>query len=202
MLSTSPPGPRRRSAAVLAAAVLAVSAAGCGSSASPATGQANASASASANPDAGVLGIRDPWVKAADKGMTAAFGTLVNDGDSDVTLTSAATSVSPMELHEMAMKDGKMVMQAKQGGTVIKARSTHALEPVQGSYPFAVADPTSSAAPVANVSGSTPAPSAAAAAESDGGPGVGALVAGAALALVVLVTAGLLWRRAARPDQP
>ena len=29
----------------------------------------------------------------------------------------------------MAMKDGKMVMQAKQGGIVIKAKSTHALEP-------------------------------------------------------------------------
>ena len=28
-----------------------------------------------------MIGIRDPWVKAADKGMTAAFGTLVNDGD-------------------------------------------------------------------------------------------------------------------------
>ncbi|MGW3887790.1 copper chaperone PCu(A)C [Micromonospora chokoriensis] len=129
MLSTSPLGPRRRSAAILAAAVLAVGAAGCGSSDSPSTGQASPSASTSANPDAGVLGIRDPWVKAADKGMTAAFGTLVNDGDSDVTVTGAATSVSPMELHEMTMKDGKMVMQAKQGGVVIKAKSTHALEP-------------------------------------------------------------------------
>ncbi|WP_433550265.1 copper chaperone PCu(A)C [Micromonospora zamorensis] len=46
-----------------------------------------------------MIGIRDPWVKAADKGMTAAFGTLANDGDSDVTLTSATTSVSSMELH-------------------------------------------------------------------------------------------------------
>ncbi|MEO3769195.1 copper chaperone PCu(A)C [Micromonospora sp. B9E7] len=129
MLSTSPLGPRRRSAAVLAAAILAVGAAGCGSSDSPSTGQASPSVSTSAKPDAGVLGIRDPWVKAADRGMTAAFGTLVNDGDSDVTVTSAATSVSPMELHEMTMKDGKMVMQAKQGGIVIKAGSTHALEP-------------------------------------------------------------------------
>ncbi|MCG5441303.1 copper resistance protein CopC [Micromonospora sp. NIE79] len=67
--------------------------------------------------------------------------------------------------------------------------------PVQGSYPFTVADPTSSAAPVANVSASTPA---AAAVESGGGPSAGVLVAGAALALVVLVAAGLLWRRAAR----
>ncbi|MEU8181279.1 copper chaperone PCu(A)C [Micromonospora sp. NPDC049047] len=128
MRTTSPLG-SRRSAIVLTAAILAVGVAGCDSSDAPSTGQASPSASTSANPDAAVLGIRDPWVKAADKGMTAAFGTLVNDGDSDVTVTGAATSVSPMELHEMAMKDGKMVMQAKQGGVVIKAKSTHALEP-------------------------------------------------------------------------
>ncbi|WP_328848430.1 copper chaperone PCu(A)C [Micromonospora zamorensis] len=128
MRTTSPLG-SRRSATVLAAAILAVGAAGCGSSDSPSAAQPSPSVSASANPDAGVIGIRDPWVKAADKGMTAAFGTLVNDGDSDVTLTSATTSVSSMELHEMAMKDGRMVMRPKQGGIVIKARGTHALEP-------------------------------------------------------------------------
>ncbi|NYH41776.1 hypothetical protein HNR22_001503 [Micromonospora jinlongensis] len=128
MRTTSPLG-SRRSATVLAAAILAVGAAGCGASDSSSAAQPSPSVSASANPDAGVIGIRDPWVKAADKGMTAAFGTLVNEGDSDVTLTSATTSVSPMELHEMAMKDGTMVMRQKQGGIVIKARGTHALEP-------------------------------------------------------------------------
>ncbi|MEV1073637.1 copper resistance CopC family protein [Micromonospora parva] len=70
--------------------------------------------------------------------------------------------------------------------------------PVQGSYPFTVADPTASAAPVANLSASAPAP-AAAGAESDDGPSAGVLVAGAALALLVLVTAvGLRWRRTVR----
>ncbi|MFG1917009.1 copper chaperone PCu(A)C [Micromonospora sp. NPDC048898] len=128
MRTTSPLG-LRRSATVLATAIMAAGVAGCGSSDSPATAQPGPSASASANPDAGVVGIRDPWVKAADKGMTAAFGTLVNNGDSDVTVTSATTSVSPMELHEMAMQDGKMVMRQKQGGIVVKARGTHALEP-------------------------------------------------------------------------
>lgn len=120
---------RRRSAIALAtaAALVAVGTAGCGSSDSPASAQPNPSASASTA--AGVVTIRDPWVKAADKGMTAAFGTLVNDGDTDVTVTGATTSLSSMELHEMAMKDGKMVMRQKQGGIVIKARSTHALEP-------------------------------------------------------------------------
>ncbi|MCX5065834.1 copper chaperone PCu(A)C [Micromonospora lupini] len=125
--TTSPFGSRRRSAVALAtaAALVAVGAAGCGSSDSPSSAQPGPSASAAA----GVVAIRDPWVKAADKGMTAAFGTLVNDGDADVTVTGAATSVSSMELHEMAMQDGKMVMRQKQGGIVVKARSTHALEP-------------------------------------------------------------------------
>ncbi|MER7457955.1 copper chaperone PCu(A)C [Micromonospora sp. NPDC126480] len=120
-----------RRAALLSAAILAVSIAGCGSSddSSTATPTASPTASASASTAAGVLGIRDPWVKAADKGMTAAFGTLVNDGDTDVTITSASTEVSPMELHEMTMKDGKMVMQAKQSGIVIKAKSEHVLQP-------------------------------------------------------------------------
>lgn len=116
---------------LLTAVLLAAVTAGCGSSddSSAATPGLSATASTSASAAAGVLGIRDPWVKAADNGMTAAFGTLVNDSDADVTLTGAATDVAPMELHEMTMKDGKMVMQAKQGGIVIKAKSEHVLEP-------------------------------------------------------------------------
>ncbi|WP_433534338.1 copper chaperone PCu(A)C [Micromonospora sp. CA-249363] len=129
MHTISPLGARRRSAVALAvaAALVATGATGCGSSDPSLAAQPSASVSAGA--PAGVITIRDPWVKAADKGMTAAFGTLVNDGDTDVTLTGAATSASPMELHEMTMKDGKMVMQQKQGGIVIKAKSSHALEP-------------------------------------------------------------------------
>ncbi|WTY54245.1 copper chaperone PCu(A)C [Micromonospora sp. NBC_01412] len=99
--------------------------AGCGSS-DPAPG---ADLSPAATTAAEVVTVRDPWVKAADKGMTAAFGTLVNSSRADVTVVSASTSVSPMELHEMTMKDGKMVMQPKAGGIVIKANSEHVLQP-------------------------------------------------------------------------
>jgi copper(I)-binding protein len=120
-----------RPAALLCVAALAVSIAGCGSSDDSTTAAPTTSptVSTSAGAAAGVLVVRDPWVKAADKGMTAAFGTLVNDGDADVTITSASTEVSPMELHEMSMQDGKMVMRAKPGGIVIKAKSKHVLEP-------------------------------------------------------------------------
>ncbi|WFE66167.1 copper chaperone PCu(A)C [Micromonospora sp. WMMD714] len=131
MRTTGHLGQRRRAPGVLAtacAAVLAVGVAGCGPSDPSATARSGPAASATASP-AGVLGIRDPWVKAADRGMTAVFGTLVNDGDTDVTLASAATPVSPMELHEMTTKDGAMVMRQKQGGIVIRAKGVHVLEP-------------------------------------------------------------------------
>ncbi|GAA2220903.1 copper chaperone PCu(A)C [Micromonospora olivasterospora] len=130
MPRTTAASARRRPATLLAAAAasLAVGVAGCGSSDGP-PAQPSPSASVSSSAAQGVLGIRDPWVKAADKGMTAAFGTLVNDGDTDVTITAATTDVSPMELHEMTMKDGKMVMQPKQGGIMIKAHSSTTLQP-------------------------------------------------------------------------
>ncbi|MFV2103893.1 copper chaperone PCu(A)C [Micromonospora sp. LOL_024] len=120
-----------RPAVLFTGVVLAVSVTGCGSSDDASTAGPSPSASASAVPsaEAGVLGIQDPWVKAADEGMTAAFGTLVNNTDADVTITGASTTVSPTELHEMAMQDGKMVMQAKEAGVVIKAGGEHKFEP-------------------------------------------------------------------------
>ncbi|GAB4106366.1 hypothetical protein GCM10028790_53850 [Micromonospora taraxaci] len=69
--------------------------------------------------------------------------------------------------------------------------------PVQGSYPFTVADPTSSAAPVVEAAVSTT-PSAVAAVQTDEGRGAGVLVAGVALVVLVAVAAVLLWRRASR----
>ncbi|MDG4819198.1 copper chaperone PCu(A)C [Micromonospora sp. WMMD956] len=121
----------RHTKVLLTTLVAAAAVAGCGSpdSTSTAAPDQTPSPSVSVSAAAGVLTVRDPWVKAADQGMTAAFGTLVNDGDTDVTITGAATDVSPMELHEMTMKDGTMVMQAKQGGIVVRAKSSHALEP-------------------------------------------------------------------------
>ena len=78
---------------------------------------------------AAALTVEDPWVKAADSGMTAAFGELVNHTAKDLTVTAVSSPASPMELHEMAMQDGKMVMRPKPDGFVIKANSTHALDP-------------------------------------------------------------------------
>ena len=126
--------PARRARGVLLAGLLAAAAGGltaCGSEATPAAAGTPAATTTAATTAAAAMPvtIRDPWVKAADKGMTAAFGTLVNTSGQDVTVTAAATPVSRMELHEMAMQDGKMVMRPKKGGIVIKAGGTHVLEP-------------------------------------------------------------------------
>lgn len=77
------------------------------------------------------LSIEQPWVKAADEGMTAAFGTLVNPGNEDVRVVSAESTASPeMELHEVAATDdGEMAMQPKADGFVVAAESEHVLEP-------------------------------------------------------------------------
>jgi copper(I)-binding protein len=111
------------------AAVLAVSGlGGCGSS-KETTGGTTPSTAPSAT-TATALTIKDPWVKAGKAGeMTAAFGTLVNGTGADITVTGIESPASPMELHEMAMKDGKMVMQQKEGGFVVKAGGTHELAP-------------------------------------------------------------------------
>lgn len=78
-----------------------------------------------------VLSIEEPWVKSAEDGMTAAFGTLVNSGDEDLRIVSAQSPASPMmELHEVAMGDGgEMVMREKGDGFVVPAGGEHILEP-------------------------------------------------------------------------
>ena len=96
-----------------------------------AQGSTPATPSASATQASVPLTVSDPWVKAAESGMSAAFGTIKNTGDKDVTIVSASTPASPMaELHETVMGgNGTMQMQAKQGGFVIPAKGELKLEP-------------------------------------------------------------------------
>ncbi|WP_049560137.1 copper chaperone PCu(A)C [Nonomuraea sp. SBT364] len=117
--------------ALLLAAVVALS--GCGSSpeTTAATGaKPTAEASAAVVPAAQGLTISDPWVKTVKKGMTAAFGTLVNDTGADLTVTAGASPLSPViELHEVVDSGGKMVMRPKEGGFVVPAGGKHELRP-------------------------------------------------------------------------
>lgn len=65
------------------------------------------------------LEVRDPWAKAADQGMSAAFGTLHNPTDADVVVVAASSPSSTMvELHETVEVDGVMQMQQVEGFTV------------------------------------------------------------------------------------
>ncbi|WP_262849630.1 copper chaperone PCu(A)C [Mumia quercus] len=76
--------------------------------------------------------VSEPWIKAADKGMTGGFAQLANKGDEDVTVVSASSAAAQsVELHEMA-KDpdtGAMVMQEREDGLPIAGGSTAELAP-------------------------------------------------------------------------
>ncbi|MEU8001453.1 copper chaperone PCu(A)C [Catellatospora sp. NPDC049111] len=119
--------PRRwRLATALAVAAAAVNLAGC----APSAQQRAASPVPSGTTAAAAVTVRDPWVKAADNGMSAAFGTLVNNSASPVTVVAATSAVAAtVELHEVADVDGKMVMRPKPGGFTIPAGGTHELAP-------------------------------------------------------------------------
>jgi copper(I)-binding protein len=120
---------RPRGLAVLALTVVSAGLlAGCGSSDDASTSTPSASPAVSQSA-ATAVSITDPWIKAADKGMTAAFGTLVNNTDKPLTIVSATSDVSMMELHEMLMKDGKMIMRPKESGFTIPAGGKHELSP-------------------------------------------------------------------------
>ena len=111
----------------LAGALTTLGLAGCSSSNDTAAGAAAPTTAPSAST---TLTVKDPWVKATEAGvMTAAFGVLVTSTGTDITVVSVESPASPMELHEMTMKDGKMLMRPKQGGFVIKAGGTHELSP-------------------------------------------------------------------------
>lgn len=80
--------------------------------------------------------MADAWVKSIDVAtagmmpMTAAFGTFVNPTTRNILIIAAYTSAAPfLQLHEVAMSDGKMVMQQKAGGFLIPAKGSLQMKP-------------------------------------------------------------------------
>lgn len=72
------------------------------------------------------LAIADTWVKAADSGMTAAFGIVTNSGDHEVRIVGAHSDATSMiELHEVVGD----TMRPVEGGFVVPAGETLTLEP-------------------------------------------------------------------------
>lgn len=131
--------PLRRAAAFAGLATVAALLAGCGevvdTSSTPSTTTAKGGETVTTAPktagESASLTIRDAWVKAADTGMSAAFGVLVNSSDDDITVTAATCDASPtMELHE-TVEDvtGEMIMREKEGGFRIPAGGEYILQP-------------------------------------------------------------------------
>lgn len=116
---------RTRLGVLLVASALALS--GCATS-TPGSTSSDGGMTADA---ASAVSISDAWVKAADSGMSAGFGELENDGATDVTVVSATTAASSMlELHETVENEaGEMVMRQIEGGFVIPAGGSLALQP-------------------------------------------------------------------------
>jgi copper(I)-binding protein len=79
-----------------------------------------------ASDDASSLTITDTWVKAADEGMTAAFGTIENSSERDITITGASSeAATAVELHEVVDD----VMRQIDGGFTVPAGGSLMLEP-------------------------------------------------------------------------
>lgn len=121
-----------RAVTALAAASLALGLGACGgstatTSATSAVTTVAVGSAAKATGQAAAAKVTDPWVKAADTGMTAAFFVLTNTGTAPIHLVSAASPISPMvQLHETVMgTGGAMAMQEKSGGFTIAAGSSH-----------------------------------------------------------------------------
>lgn len=77
------------------------------------------------------LKIEDAWIKAVDGGMTSAFATITNPTNKPIRVVAARSArYSPaVQLHEVAMEDGSMVMQEKASGFVIPAGGSVTLKP-------------------------------------------------------------------------
>lgn len=75
--------------------------------------------------------VSSGWAKAAKRSeMSAAFGMLGNSSAQSMTVVAASTPYAKaVQLHEVVMKDGAMVMQEKAGGFVIPASGILELKP-------------------------------------------------------------------------
>ncbi|MFM6982005.1 MAG: copper chaperone PCu(A)C [Microbacteriaceae bacterium] len=82
----------------------------------------------------------DPWGKATTaemSNMTGLFMTLNNTTDHDLTIVGATSTVTDdVEVHEMAMVDGQMVMQEVQDDLVIPAGGSFEFKPGGNHFMF------------------------------------------------------------------
>jgi copper(I)-binding protein len=137
-VSTS--APRRRRGIVLAALLAApLALAACGSTTPAGAGAAPAARGAATTPagetghasgHAHALTLDSAWVKAGS-GMTAAFGTISNPTDHDVTIVQGSSpAAGAVALHTTEKQaDGTMTMTEKKAGFVVPANGSLTLSP-------------------------------------------------------------------------
>lgn len=115
----------------VAAAALLLALTGCAGAGSGLNDTATTAPAPAQKAAADALSVTDSWVKAADTGMSAAFGVLENSGRADVIVVSAESPAAGMlELHETVVNDtGDMVMQRKENGFVVPADGSLELAP-------------------------------------------------------------------------
>ena len=81
----------------------------------------------------GAIAVTDAWVRQPAEGQTrsAAYGTITNNGDTDITLVGGSVPFdATVEIHETLMgDDGVMQMQERKDGFVIAAGASFKLEP-------------------------------------------------------------------------
>ncbi len=81
----------------------------------------------------GDIAVTGAWVRQPAEGQTlsAAYGTITNNGDTDITLIGGSVPFdATVEIHETLMDDeGTMQMQEREDGFVIAAGATFELEP-------------------------------------------------------------------------
>lgn len=82
-------------------------------------------------PMAASVTLEDPWAVAAESGMTAVFGTLTNDGETDVRVVGGESPVAArVEIHEVAPDgSGAKMMRPKDGGLIVAPHGSHELAP-------------------------------------------------------------------------
>ena len=112
---------------------LSIALAGCGSQDSDNDARTSAVDGTEARASESLV-IEDPWVRSTegskDATMTAAFMLLDNDGDEALTVTGASSDAAGrVELHEMVMSEGMMVMQEIDGGIVLEPGKGQLLQP-------------------------------------------------------------------------
>ncbi|MDN5688487.1 MAG: copper chaperone PCu(A)C, partial [Brachybacterium sp.] len=130
---TGPVGGLSRRAALASLVLLPLAACGAGDAGTPETDDDPAGSDGGGvdTTASDTITVTDPWVKAAEDGMTAAFGTVTNGTSGDLILTGVTTSASSeVQLHETSPDgSGGMSMQEKEGGFELPAGEELVLEP-------------------------------------------------------------------------